>query len=79
MSRWLRVAEEDVNSKAKRLLDDIFYAERYLEDADEVSGLDADLILEKQQIIKDNKEQLKSLLSSITNESLMSEIQQVIK
>lgn len=79
MSRWLRTADEDVNSKAKRLLDDIFDAESYLENADEVSGLDADLILEKQQIIKDNKEQLKSLLSSITNESLMNEIQQVIK
>lgn len=79
MSRWLITAEEDVNSKAERLLDDIFEAERYLEDANEVSGLDADLILAKQQSIKDNKEQLKSLLPSITNESLMSEIQEVIK
>lgn len=79
MSRWLRMSNEDVNSKAKRLLEEILDAENYLEDADEVSGLDADLILENQQIIKDNKEKLKILFHNITDESLLSEIQEVIK
>lgn len=78
MSRWLRVAEENVNKKAKNLIENIIDAERYLEEEEDGSGFDADRRVECTQSINDCREELKELLPKVTDEEIKKDITETL-
>lgn len=78
MSRWLITAEEDVNKKAKNLIENIIDAERYLEEEEDGSGFDADRRAEYTQSINDCRKELQELLPKVTDEEIKKDITETL-